>query len=92
MSYYYFTSVKGDLSNARERGLLDINCRKTGTGESLTGLAEYNYVFIVYTFILTGMNHYSTQFLLSLNEFGKWNFSRIHPHHIDAWIIVRMFD
>ena len=41
MSYYYFINVKGDLSNAKERGLLDINCRKTGTGESLTGLADH---------------------------------------------------
>ena len=31
------------------RGLLGINCRKTGTGESLTGIAEYTCVIMLFT-------------------------------------------
>ena len=33
------------------RGLVEINCRETGTGESLANLAEYIYVLILFTFI-----------------------------------------
>ena len=31
------------------RGLVEINCRKTGTGESLAGIAEYTCVIMLFT-------------------------------------------
>ena len=38
------------------RGLVEINCRKTGTGESLAGIAEYTCVIILFTFTFENWN------------------------------------
>ena len=77
--------------NPRERGLLVVNCRKTGTGQSLAGLAEYTCVFILFTFIFE-LKEATTQHNFLLSWVTKVSGLHSTAYYFDAWIIVLMFD
>ena len=73
-----------------------VNCRKTGTGESLAGIAEYIYVFILFTLTFENWNKPS---LNTISFIIEWNESRkllkiyyYNTHYFVAWIIVLLFD
>ena len=76
-------------------GTREINCRKAGTGESLANLAEYIYVFMLFTFI-SELKETTTQhnffYHVSLNELSPGNSQGSTAYYSDAWIIVHMFD